>query len=260
MSKKTIEKNLVKALLQDGAMTHKLFEFELEEHVDEFLKSKKKDKDDYFFAVTEHTNDVAMLLIDEKNRVHINEDARAKLKEYWSDSYEHNLKVMISHMADELSRGFLSVNGVKIDKRTSKTTKPLAGDKPRCGLCGKTKNLTKTECCGNWICDDQDKYVLFSYAHNSCSRNHGRYTLCSYHFNEGHSGGWKTCKKCKNDFETEMYVYYGTNEYNFEKLQNPPEFKPTRCAKCKKVIRLGTDGYSMHAGKYYCMECSALKW
>jgi len=64
MSKKTIEKNLVKALLHDGAMAHKLFEFELEEQVDEFLKSKRKDKDDYFFAVTEHTNDVAMLLSD----------------------------------------------------------------------------------------------------------------------------------------------------------------------------------------------------
>jgi hypothetical protein len=122
MSKKTIEKNLIKALLHDEAMTYKLYEFELEEHIDEFLASKKKDKDDYFFAVTEHTNDVAMLLIDEKNKVHVNEEARAKLKDYWGESYGHNLKVMIPHMVDELSHGFLSVNGVKIDKRTSKTT------------------------------------------------------------------------------------------------------------------------------------------
>jgi len=142
-------------------------------------------------------------------------------------------------------------------KRTSKTSAKEVKEKPRCGLCGKTKNLTKTECCDNWICDDQHKYVLFSYAHNSCSRNHDRYTLCSHHFNEGHSGDWKTCKKCRNDFETEMYVYYGTNEYNFEKLENPPKFEPTRCAKCKKVISLGYDGYSMYMGKYYCMECSA---
>jgi hypothetical protein len=26
------------------------------------------------------------------------------------------------------------------------------------------------------------------------------------------------------------------------------------------VINLGTDGYSISAGKYYCMECSAIKW
>ena len=73
MSKKTIEKNLIKALLKDGEMAYALFEYELEEHIDEYIKSKKEDKDDYFFAVTEHTNDVAMLLIDEKNKVHINE-------------------------------------------------------------------------------------------------------------------------------------------------------------------------------------------
>ena len=116
MSKKTIEKNLVKALLRDGIMARELFEFDLEEHVKEFLKSKKKDKDDYFFAVAEQTNDVAMLLIDEKNKVHVNEEARTKLKGYWGESYEHNIKIMIPHMVDELSQGFLSVNGVKMEK------------------------------------------------------------------------------------------------------------------------------------------------
>ncbi len=50
------------------------------------------------------------------------------------------------------------------------------------------------------------------------------------------------------------------NEYNFEKLENPPKFKPTHCAKCKKIISLSEDGYSMHAGKYFCMDCSAIKW
>lgn len=64
----------------------------------------------------------------------------------------------------------------------------------KCGLCGKTKNLIRTECCNNWICDDEHKYVLFSYANNSCSRNHSRYTLCSYHHGEGHSGKWQDCK------------------------------------------------------------------
>ncbi|MBI4652971.1 hypothetical protein HY750_01845 [Candidatus Kuenenbacteria bacterium] len=126
---------------------------------------------------------------------------------------------------------------------------------PRCGLCGKTTKLTKTECCNQWICDDEGKYVLFSYAKNSCFRNHNRYTLCACHFNEGHSGNWKTCSKCKEDFETEMYVYYGTNEYNFEKLKNPPKYKPTRCSKCNSIINLGEDGYSMQGENYYCYNC-----
>jgi len=97
------------------------------------------------------------------------------------------------------------------------------------GLCRKTTNLTETECCNNWICDDEDQYVSFSYARNSCFRNHRRYTLCGYHHAEGHSGHWKECSQCREDTETEMYVYYGTNEYNFEKLENPPDYEPTKC-------------------------------
>ena len=46
MSKKTIQKNLIKALLDDGEMTYALFEHELEEHIKDFMKSKKKDKDE----------------------------------------------------------------------------------------------------------------------------------------------------------------------------------------------------------------------
>lgn len=46
-------------------------------------------------------------------------------------------------------------------KQVSRSVEKSVKEKPRCGLCGKTRNLTKTECCGNWICDDYDKYVLF---------------------------------------------------------------------------------------------------
>ena len=115
MSKKVIEKNLVKALLHDGEMAYALFQYELEEHVDEYLKSKKEDKDDYFFAVTEHTNDVAMLLIDKKNKVHVNEKARAMLKKYWKGPvYAYNLKILIPQMVEQLSSGYLFVTGVKL--------------------------------------------------------------------------------------------------------------------------------------------------
>lgn len=128
--------------------------------------------------------------------------------------------------------------------------------KPRCGLCGKTQNLTKTECCGQWICDDEHKYVLFSYARNSCHRNHRRFTLCGYHHAEGHPGSWKDCPTCRSHSETELYVYYGTNEYNFEKLENPPPYQPTKCANCGSVISLGEDGYSTKGDEYWCEECT----
>ena len=74
---------------------------------------------------------------------------------------------------------------------------------------------------------------------------------------EGHKDSWKDCKKCLNDFknELEMYVWYGTNEYNFEKLLNPPKFEPTYCAGCKKIISLSNGGYGTFGGKYVCDKC-----
>ena len=124
-----------------------------------------------------------------------------------------------------------------------------------CFICGATKNLVRTECCGKWICDDEDKYVPFSYAHNSCHRNHRRYTLCAYHHDNGHKGDWKTCPDCRKMAEPEMVAWYGTNEYNWEKMPNPPKFKPTKCCKCGKTIVLSQGGYSHGKDGYMCSDC-----
>jgi hypothetical protein len=96
---------------------------------------------------------------------------------------------------------------------------------------------------------------MFSHARNSCSRNHERYTLCGFHFNEQHGGGWQDCKECRDGFDTEMYVHYGTNEFNFVKLPNPPAFEPTRCAKCSRVIKLAEEGYSVSSAGTICLAC-----
>jgi len=146
-------------------------------------------------------------------------------------------------------------------KRKQKTKKKNGSGTPRCGLCGKRGKLTKTECCGQWICDDEDKYVLFSYDNNSCRRNHRRYTLCGSHYMEDHDGNdWQTCQECKKSTETEMYVWYGTNEYNFEKLKDIPSYEPTKCAKCNNIIKLGDGGYSMKGDEYYCYDCSDIQY
>ncbi len=142
--------------------------------------------------------------------------------------------------------------------RETATRSARKGSGARCGLCGKRSKLTRTECCGQWICDDEDSYVIFSYARNSCSRNHRRYTLCGYHSTEEHAGDWRDCQQCRKDIETEMYVYYGTNEYNFVKLENPPSYSPTRCRKCRAVIRLAEDAYTMKGTGYYCERCSPM--
>lgn len=138
---------------------------------------------------------------------------------------------------------------------TATRKRPAAAPR-RCGLCRKTRKLTKTECCGNWICDDEGNYVLFSYARNSCYRNHRRYTLCGFHHTEEHPGRWTDCQRCLNDIaETEMCVWYGTNEYNFEKLKNPPAYEPARCAKCRKVIVLSQEAYTTSGDGYVCGAC-----
>jgi len=132
----------------------------------------------------------------------------------------------------------------------------VTAKRPKCGLCGKTRKLIKTDCCGNWICDDVEKYVAFSYEQNSCSRNHSRYTLCGYHWTEEHKGDWRNCEKCRKSFETEMYVWYGTNEFNFVKLENPPKYEPTRCSTCNRVIKLGEESYSTKGDGYFCESCT----
>ncbi|KKW21868.1 MAG: hypothetical protein A2W52_01995 [Candidatus Taylorbacteria bacterium RIFCSPHIGHO2_02_49_25] len=142
-------------------------------------------------------------------------------------------------------------------KKTIKEIKKRTVNPP-CGLCGKSKKPRyKTECCGNWVCGDESEYVMFSYSRDICSRNHRRFTLCGHHNVEEHEDDWRTCKKCREDFEheLEMYVWYGMNEYNFEKLPNPPAFKPTYCSKCGERIILPDGGYSSLCGVYRCDNC-----
>ncbi len=128
----------------------------------------------------------------------------------------------------------------------------------KCGLCGKKGKLIKTECCDEWICDDQDSYQMFSFSNISCSRNHQRYTLCGYHHTAGHSGNWQDCQKCKDNFGAEMYSYYATNDYNNAPLENPPKFDPTYCSKCNKIIKLGYEPYSQMGDAYTCNKCFSL--
>ncbi len=114
MRKNVIEKNLRKALLEDGPFARALFEYELKEHLGEYLESKHQDGDAYVFAITEQSNAVAMLLIDETDRVLINEEARAKLRTLWQNAYKGNIQRLIPDMARELDQGYLYVVGVKV--------------------------------------------------------------------------------------------------------------------------------------------------
>ena len=102
------------------------------------------------------------------------------------------------------------------------TSKPKS-EKPRAASCSKTGKLRKTQCCGNWVCDDHDKYVPFSYAQKQLQPgimttipSAGIITM------KGMEATGKTARNAATYFETEMYVWYGTNDYNFEKLETRP--------------------------------------
>ncbi len=114
MTVKNIKKLLEQTLLHDGAMQYGLYEYDLEELLDELKSSLAEDKDDYIFAVTENSGHVAMVLIEQSGQVHINEQAREKLQALWSAAYESNMKNLIPAFAKQLNEGELPINGVKM--------------------------------------------------------------------------------------------------------------------------------------------------
>jgi hypothetical protein len=113
MTAKNIERLLEQTFLHDGAMQYGLYEYELEELVDELTASLVADQDDYIFAVTENSGHVAMVLIEKSGQVHINEQAREKLRALWPAAYASNMQQLIPAFANQLHAGELPINGVK---------------------------------------------------------------------------------------------------------------------------------------------------
>ena len=113
MRKREIANLLHRALLQDGKMEHALYEYELEEHIEYWYEGLKADHDEFVFAVTENSGDVAMVLITKEKTVYTNEDAKEKLVEFWPKTCNTNIKHLIPMMAEELANNIIAVNGVK---------------------------------------------------------------------------------------------------------------------------------------------------
>ncbi len=113
MPAKEIEKLLMEALLENGKMYQELYEYELQDQVEELRESLEEDDDDYLFVVTENNGHIAMLLLESDGSLHINEIAREKLKEFWPGAYEKNMRDFIPMFAQELADGELVINGVK---------------------------------------------------------------------------------------------------------------------------------------------------
>ncbi|MGA1622465.1 MAG: hypothetical protein ACO36E_07025 [Synechocystis sp.] len=113
MHKKAIKQLLETVLLKEGEMVHGLYEYELAENIDYLKKSLKQDNDDYIFTVTTNNGDAAMLLIDNQDKIFINEAARDELKRLWQKNYTNNIKKLIPDFVAQLTRDELPINGVK---------------------------------------------------------------------------------------------------------------------------------------------------
>jgi hypothetical protein len=114
MKKRKIANTLRKALLEDGKMERALYEYELEEHIDYWYEGLKSDREQFVFAVTENSGDVAMVLITPDRTIYVNEEAREKLSEFWIKAYENNINQLIPMMAENLANDIISVTGVKM--------------------------------------------------------------------------------------------------------------------------------------------------
>jgi len=114
--RRRIEHLLRNALLNEGEMVYDLYEYELEENYDLWVASMKRDGNEFIFTVTEHSNDVAMALVDKTEGLFVNEKAREKLQELWEDQYANNINKLIPYWAVELAAGSLPLIGVKIQK------------------------------------------------------------------------------------------------------------------------------------------------
>ena len=114
MSQKKIAILLRQALLYGGPMERELYEYELEEHIDDWYQGLLDDQNDLVFAVTENSGHVAMVLITPDKTIYVNEEARDYLSNSWSNVYQSNMQRLIPGMVDNLAQNQLAIHGVSI--------------------------------------------------------------------------------------------------------------------------------------------------
>jgi hypothetical protein len=106
-----IDACITEALLLNGDMSEALYEYELKEHVQYWIDGLVHDKNDFVFVVTENREHIAMLLIDKKHKVYINEQARTQLKKYWKRAYDSNMVKLLPEMIDDIANDYFALFG-----------------------------------------------------------------------------------------------------------------------------------------------------
>lgn len=111
-----------------------------------------------------------------------------------------------------------------------------------CAICAGQKNLERADCCGNWICNNEKDYQLYSYSRHFCSRSHRMYTCCGSHHAEGHKGDWRSCEPCTDRLGGARY--YATNVYNVTPALESPRgstMVTAACTRCGVRVAYGIE-------------------
>uniref|UniRef100_A0A7S2RFB8 MYND-type domain-containing protein n=1 Tax=Mucochytrium quahogii TaxID=96639 RepID=A0A7S2RFB8_9STRA len=134
-----------------------------------------------------------------------------------------------------------------------------------CFICGAGPDevpLTFTRCCNAAVCDNTSEYQVFSYSRDFCHRSHCFYTVCASHFEEGHSGDWRTCQDCKVARAEEgegSRSFSSTNGFNITPCleSDIPQGSQITipCHGCKGRITPGFDAKRTLGGNVFCAEC-----
>jgi predicted transcriptional regulator len=116
----TLYTTLHQALLLDKKMDKELYEFDLQEHIEKWQQELQNNKDEFMFAITENTGNVAMVLITKRNTVFINGQALKKLKALFKDAYKQNMETLLPSIVVDLLNDNIALNTM----RYQTTTKP----------------------------------------------------------------------------------------------------------------------------------------
>ena len=96
---------------------------------------------------------------------------------------------------DECAVVPLTVWATMVDRLKAAESQVAAKNARKCGMCRNDDGLTQTDCCGRWICSDHER---------GCYREHEKYSVCYWHFNEGHAPvfaeDWQDCISCAAEF------------------------------------------------------------
>lgn len=107
---------LYQALLLDKKMDKALYEFDLKEHIEKWKQELQDDKDEFMFAITENSGNVAMVLITKRNSVFINEKALKKLKALFNAAYKQNIETLLPNIVADLLNDNIAANTISYQK------------------------------------------------------------------------------------------------------------------------------------------------